>query len=347
MDIKKQNLNTLYIIGFTDNIELNDSYSKKEIIKLMIENWIGYFECHKCGKWDYCKYAQKHPSNPNRSIDIRCGIAIDFITNFINTTFSLVEDLNKYQKQAYLNSAYYLTEFVINTEQVIGCFTNKDHMDYLDIYAPSIYGINTNYIDEFLKKAQKEMKNVPFLNSKRSVLFVEGESEKIFADSFLNIEVVNYGGAGNLTYLKIEYTIKQYQDKGYKVYIQADKDGKTENQNINKIISKGLVVSDNIFCFKYDFETSVPLHILFKLLNEIKIFSEDYDDFKTGYDTTIGIIKYIENKYDISINKPLFAQKICEYINVSSEQRNLYYDEKFLNTEIGQFWDFLKRKIVH
>jgi hypothetical protein len=313
----------------------------------MIENWIGYFECHKCGKWDYCKYAQKHPANPDRSIDIRCGIAIDFITNFVHTTFSLIEDLNESQKQAYLNSAYYLTEFVINTEQVIGRFTNKEHIDGWENYAPSLYGITTNYVDEFLKKAQKEMKNVPFFNSKRSVLFVEGESEEIFGNFFLDIEVMNYGGEGGITYTKIEYTIKQYQDKGYKVYIQADKDGKSENQRVNKIIDKGLVHKDNIFCFSYDFETSVPLYILFKLINEIRLFSKDYNDFKNGYDGKIGIVKYIEKKYKISINKPKLSQKICEYIDISSKQTNLHYDEKFLNTEIGQFWDFLKRKIVH
>jgi len=313
----------------------------------MIENWIVYFECHKCGKWDYCKYAKKHPANPDRSIDIKCGIAIDFITNFINTTFSLIEDLNEYQKQAYLNSAYYLTEFVINTEQVIGRFTNKEHIEGWGKYAPSLYGINTNYIDEFLKKAQKEMKNVPFFNSKRSVLFVEGESEEIFANFFLDIEVVNYQGGGRLQYKKIEYTIKQYQDKGYKVYIQADKDGKKENQNVGSIISNSLVEQDNIFCFKYDFETSIPLYILFKLSNEIRQFSKNYKDFKNGYDGKIGIVKYIETKYEISINKPKLSQKICEYIDMSSKQTNLYYDEKFLNTEIGQFWDFLKIKIVH
>ncbi len=264
---------------------------------------------------------KKHPANPDRSIDIRCGIAIDFITNFINTTFSLIEDLNEYQKQAYLNSAYYLTEFVINTEQVIGRFTNKEHINGWENYAPSLYGINTNYIDEFLKKAQKEMKNVPFFNSKRSVLFVEGESEEIFGNFFLDIEVVNYGGEGGITYTKIEYTIKQYQDKGYKVYIQADKDGKEENNKVKKIISKRLVDKDNIFCFRYD--------------------------FKNEYDGKIGIVKYIETKYEISIDKPKLSQKICEYIDMSSEQTNLYYDEKFLNTEIGEFWDFLKRKIVH
>lgn len=347
MNNKKQNLNDLYIVGFTDNIKLNDSYNEEEIINLMVENWIGYFECHKCGKWNYCKYAQKYPANPNRSIEIKCGIGIDFITNFINTTFNLIEDLNEYQKQAYLNSAYYLTEFVINTEQVIGRFTSKEHIEGWGEYAPSLYGVTTNYVDEYLKKAQKEMKNVPFLNSKKSVLFVEGESEKIFADFFLDIEVVNYDGAGNLTYSKIEYTIKQYQDKGYKVYIQADKDGKAENQNINKIISRKLVDSNNIFCFKYDFETSVPLNIIFKLSNEIKLFSQNYDDFRNGYDAKIGIVKYIEGKYNISVDKPQLSQKICEYIDFASKQTNLYYDEKFLDTEIGQFWDFLKRKIVH
>jgi hypothetical protein len=346
-NMKKINLNDLNIMGFSEKIKLKDSYTKVEITSIMIDNWLGYFECHKCGKWDYCKYAQKDPVNPNRSIDIKCGIAIDFITNFIDTTFFLLEDLNEYQKQAYLDTAYYLTKFTLNSEQVIGRFTNKEHIEGWGDYGPSLYGINTNFIDEFLKKAQKEMKNVPFFNSKRSVLFVEGESEEIFANSFLDIEVVNYGGEGNLTYSKIEYTIKQYQDKGYKVFIQADKDGKTENQNVNKLISKGLVEEENIFCFKYDFETSIPLHILFKLLNEIKIFSEDYNDFKINYDNITNIAAYIKTKYNISINKPLLSKKLSEYIDKSSHETNLYYDESFLDTEIGQFWDFLKRKIVH
>lgn len=341
------NLGNLHLITDNETFDLNGDYTHDMIIEFMINKWVGYFECHKCGRWNSCQYAQKHPVNPNRSIDIKCGVAIDFITNFINTTFSLIDSLNKYQKQAYLNSAYYLTEFIINTEQVIGRFTSKEHIEGWGKFAPSLYGVTTNYIDEYLKKAQKEMKNVPFLNSKRSVLFVEGESEKIFADFFLDIEVVNYNGAGNLTYSKIEYTIKQYKDKGYKVYIQADKDGKHENQNINKIISKGLVDNDNIFCFKFDFETSVPLHIIFKLLNEIKFFSKDYNNFNSEYSGKTGIIKYIENKYQMSVNKPLLAQKICEYIDKSAHQTNLYYDEKFLTTEIGQFWDFLKRKIIH
>ncbi len=347
MNSKQQDFNNLYIMGFTNNIDLTDSYSEEKIIKLMVENWIGYFECHKCGKWDYCKYAQKHTANTDRSIDIRCGIAIDFITNFINTTFSLIEDLTEHQKQAYLNSAYYLTDFVVNTEQVIGRFSNKEHINGWGEYSPSLYGINTNYINNLLNKAHKEMKNVPFFNSKRSVLFVEGESEKIFANSFSDIEVVNYGGAGNITYTKIEYTIKQYHNKGYKVYIQADKDGNLTNQNIDKIISKGLVEKENIFCFKYDYETSIPIRLFYNILIDIKTIDDTFENFKLDYETTKSIVKYVESKYGITLKKSLLSTKLCEYIVLSSRQNNLYYDEKFLNTEIGQFWDFLKRRIVH
>ncbi|MCK5110359.1 MAG: hypothetical protein KAQ94_02475 [Arcobacteraceae bacterium] len=346
VNMEKLDLNNLYIIGFKNNIKLEDSYNKEEITKLMINNWIGYFECHKCGKWDYCKYAQKHPVNPNRSIDIQCGIAIDFITNFINTTFPLIKDFTEYQKQAYLNSAYYLTCFVENTEQVVGGLSNKDQMSGWGEYAPSLYGM-TKYTNDLLNKAHKEMKNVPFFNSKRSVLFVEGESEEIFANSFLDIEVINYGGAGNLTYSKIEYTIKQYHDKGYKVYIQADKDGKQENQNINKIISKGLVDKENIFCFKHDYETSVPIRIFHKILVDTKTICDTFENFKSEYDTKESIVKYVESKYQRTLTKPLLSTKLCEFINKSFSQINPYYDESFLKTEIGQFWYFLKTKIVH
>ena len=205
----------------------------------------------------------------------------------------------------------------------------------------------TKETNDILNQAHKEMKNVPFFNSKRSVLFVEGESEEIFANSFLDIEVVNYGGAGNLTYSKIEYTIRQYHDKGYKIYIQADKDGKSENQNINKIISKGLVDRENIFCFKHDYETSVPVRIFHNILVDTGTIDDTLQNFEYGYDAKESIVKYVESKYNITIKKPLLSTKLCKFIDKSFEQINPYYDDNFLKTEIGQFWYFLKTKIVH
>jgi hypothetical protein len=345
-NMEKLNLDNLYIIGFLNNIKLENNYSKEEITNLMVDNWIGYFECHKCGKWNNCKYAQKHPANPNRSVDIRCGVAIDFITNFIDTTFSLLDDLTIYQKQSYLNSAYYLTQFIQDIEQTIGTFSNKDQMSGWGEYASSLYGM-TKETSNLLNKAHKEMKNVPFFNSKRSVLFVEGESEEIFANYFLDIEVVNYGGEGRLAYSKIEYTIKQYHDKGYKVYIQADKDGKPENQKVKSIITKGLVQEENIFCFNHDYETSMPIKLFYNILIDTKTIDDTYENFKSDYDTTKSIVKYVETKYNITLSKPLLSTKLCEVVSKSFSEINPYYDKNFLKTEIGQFWYFLKTKVVY
>lgn len=340
-------LDGLYIDGHSsENVDLSGMYNEQMLIDIMVENWVPYFECHKCGKWDYCKYAKKHPANPNRSVDIQCGIAVNFITNYVNTTFSLIGELSKSAKQSYLNSAYHMTCFTQNAEQLVGSFINEEYHDFLGSYAPTLYGMSKDTMN-YLAEAHKEMKNVPFFNSKKSVLFVEGTSEKIFADTFLGIEVKNYEGQGRITYPKIEYLFKEYIDKGYKIYVQADKDGKVNNENINKIIAKGLIPEKNIFCFKYDFETAIPVHIFHQLLVDSKFIVDSYDNYISEYNGKISIVKYTESKYGITLNKPSLATKICEFIDASSRQSNLYYDEDFLKTEIGQFWYFLKTKIVH
>ena len=119
-------------------------------------------------------------------------------------------------------------------------------------------------------------------------------------------------------------------------------------------ITKTLVVVNNIKYRKSDgFEYGVSSYIFSHRIEipkdeeQIKAIELDYNDFKIGYDNTTNIAAYIKTKYNFSISKPLLAKKLSEYIDKSSHETNLYYDESFLNTEIGQFWDFLKRKIVH
>jgi hypothetical protein len=328
-----------------DPIDLKGVYNSDTISKLMIENWIPSFECHKCGKWDYCKYAQKHPANPNRSVDIQCGIAIDFVRNYVSTTFSMIDELSTHEKQAYLNSAYYLTCYAQNSEQLIGTFISEEHLMYWGEYAPSIYGMSKD-ISNLLASAHKEMKNVPFFKSQKSIVFVEGESEEIFANHFLDIEVKCYEGNGRLKYSKIESHFRDYTERGYNIYLQADNDGKKENQDVKKIIDKGLLLEENVFCFKHDFETAIPVHIFHQILIDNKLIDDTFDDFINEYDRRSSIVKYTEFKYDIKLRKPFLATKLCEFIDASSRYSNLYYEEAFLKTEIGQFWYFLKTKIV-
>ncbi len=337
------NTDSLHIIGFSENIKVED-FSKDALIELMIENWIPWMECHKCGKSDYCKYVEPHGANPDKKAEIKCGVAQDFIRNYINTTFDSIQDLSKEQKQAYLDAAYYLSQYVQSAEINIGTFISEDHLSGWGSYAPALYGFTKQTL-EYLEKAHREMKHLEMFKSKKNVILVEGFSEEIFVKSFSDIEVVNYEGNSRIDFGKIEFLVKQYQEKGYEVYLQTDMDGKTENQKAKKIIEKALIEEKNIFQFKHDFETSIPLEKLFAILRSNEIVDVSFEDFEKDIDLKSGSIKHIENKYAVSINKRMIANEISLMINNLSRRTNLYYDENFLDTEIGKFWNFIKRII--
>lgn len=337
------NSNDLHIIGFSENIKVED-FSKDYLIDLMIANWIPYMECHKCGKSDYCKYAEPHGVNPEKKAEIKCGVAQDFIRNYINITFDAIQDLSKEQKQAYLDAAYYLSQYVQSAEINIGTFISEDHLSGWGSYAPALYGFTKQTL-EYLDKAHREMKHLEMFKSKKNVILVEGFSEEIFVKSFSDIEVRNYEGKGRIDFSKIEFLVKDYQEKGYEVYLQTDKDGKPENQNVNKIIKNGLIRKECIFQFKHDFETSIPLKKLYEILRSNEIIDALFEDFEKDLDLKSGIVKHIENKYTVGINKRMIANEISLMINNLSRRTNLYYDENFLDTEIGKFWNFIKRII--
>lgn len=71
----------------------------------------------------------------------------------------------------------------------------------------------------------------------------------------------------------------------------------------------------------------------------------DFEDFSKDIDLRSGIVKHIEKKYEISINKRIVANEISMRLNEVSHSVNLYTNEEFLATEIGKFWNFFKRII--
>ena len=74
----------------------------------LVEEWIPFFECEKCGRVDYCKYTQRDKYRPARKADIRCGVIVEAITNFVLHTFALLEAMDTEQVQAYLDGAFHL-----------------------------------------------------------------------------------------------------------------------------------------------------------------------------------------------------------------------------------------------
>ncbi len=338
------NLDNLYLYSYSDKekIDLSGTYCKESLIKIMIDKWISYMECHKCGKSDYCKYTEPHGANPNKKAEIKCGVARDFIINFVNTTFNLVKDLDNTQKQAYLNAAYYFTEYVQSAEINIGTFINKDYLSGWGSYAPTLYGFSKQTLD-YLNKSHREMKHIDIFNSKKNVILVEGFSEKIFVENFTDLEVINYEGKGRIDFSKIEFLVKEYHDKGYEVYLQSDLDGKNENQKINRIIKEGLIKEENIFQFKHDFETAIPPKLFYNILQDNELIEDDFEDFKKNANLSQGIVKHVKNKYGVDVNKRMVATEISLMIHKLKYRKNLYEDQDFLNTEIGKFWNFVSR----
>lgn len=335
-------LNEIKLKSNFKDVELSGVYTKETLISKMSSEWIPLMECHKCGKSDYCKYAEKHDINPDKKAEIQCGVAKDFIENFIDKTFDSIEELDDYGKQSYLNSAYYLSQYVQSSEGSIGTLINKDFIDYYGNLAPSLYGFTAITLD-YLNKAHEEMKNVEIFNSKRSIILVEGKTEQTFVNVFSDIHVLNYEGKDRLDYSKIEFIVRKYKKEGYDVFLQADLDGGTiEESHIKFIISKKLIEERNIFSFKHDFETAVPLSVIHKILLENEIINDEYINFSKVISRKKGnISKQITDYYNIEFSKPFIAYEIAKEIDNLSRRKNLYYDANFLQTEIGEFWYFI------
>lgn len=346
--IKNENFSILDYFG-VEKIPIETIITKESLLNHMIDLWIPYYECHKCGKWDYCKYAQKHPANPERSIDIKCGITIDFLTNFINSTFNLIAELPHSQIQSYFDTAFYLTQYVMNSEQLVGSFIDADYQEYLGSYAPMLFG-QTKRIRSFLDKAHSEMKNISIFSSTQSILLVEGNSEKIFLDEmkkthlidFLHLEVQHYGGMGRIQYDKTEHFFNTLNDKGFIIYLQADNDGKETNQNVAKIINKNLVEKNNVFTFKYDFETAIPPKLLHIALKEIYPKIPPLSKFFKPYKNDESVVKFIKRIHGLDIAKTKVAKKIAEILIRYEDEIRWWQNESFLKTELGQFMNFIR-----
>ena len=95
-----------------ERIPLSGEYTAESLLETFIENWIPYYECHKCGRWDYCKYSKPYPTNPDRSEDIKCGVAADSLRNFVQATFEVLEQLKGEKVQDYLDGAFFFYKFI-------------------------------------------------------------------------------------------------------------------------------------------------------------------------------------------------------------------------------------------
>jgi hypothetical protein len=332
-----------------ERVTLDGEFESDRLTERLIEEWIPYFECHKCGRWDYCKYAKRHPANANRSIDIKCGVAVDCIRNLVRDAFPTVKKMSQGQTQDFLDGAFHFFRFVYDSEQYIGMNMDAGFHDYWGEFAPYIYS-HIAHLRDHLNGISYHWKNLPTFRSKSPVLFVEGYSEKAFIDElrkshmswFLRLNVEVYGGNGNRVSKRIRMLLDKLKDQGSIIYAQGDADG--QNTDVFQEWVKSRVMDeDKAFVFIHDFETAIPSSLLLSALIDIGILApislEEFNGRLGDYKGSI--VKKIRKVFQIDLDpyKTELATTVAAILN----DADWWQDDQFMNTsELGRFLRFIQ-----
>ncbi len=331
------------------NITLDGKYDENALAQKLIDEWIPYIDCErKCPRSDFCKYTKPHPHFPDRLTDIKCGVGVETLKNFIKFTFHIFEKLSNEKVENYLGGAFYLLQFVLSTERAVGLIVDEDYIKSYDDYAPALFGHITKLRDE-LNKIGVNFKHIPEFRSTNGVLFLEGWSEKAFLEKlreshstwFLNLNLEVYNGKGNRRPKRIQMLLDDYRKNGYQIYIQGDADGQYYDIFENLIS----VDKDCTFIFQYDFESAIPPKLFLFALHELgELSGIEIDEFtKKIYPLNCSVNKKVNEIFRINCDslKLDIATIVAEILN--NPRTGWWYNEEFLKTELGRFLEFIQK----
>jgi hypothetical protein len=340
----------LYVAGL-ERQQISGAFTAEDLAQIFIDNWVPYYECHKCSRVDYCKFPQPLSPGSHRMRDIQCGVVIVSIKNFVHATFPILQGIDGKALQGFLDGAYYFTQFLFDAELRIGSAMDTTYIDYLEDFAPAFFG-RIVHLRDYLNDMSAAFQYIPELHAKRGVLFVEGESEKAFVERlklshlawFIDITVDSYKGKGNRRLARIEMLLEKYASQGYEIFVQGDADGRASDF-FNQWIQRYLVRKENTIIFKHDFETAIPHELFFSALQNI------------GYLDGISLKQYIlaigesggpigdklRETFNIDLDaiKVELAKAVADRIN--RRGWTWWNNENFKETELGRFLLFIRR----
>lgn len=330
--------------------ELSGTFNADQLGEHLANEWVSYVECHHCPRSETCKYSKPHPYWDWKKQEIRCGVKSDVIKNFIKLSFPYLAAGDERQKEHLLSAAFYLADFAIDAETQVGILIDQDWLKGFGNRAPSFFG-RVVHLRETLNKAAQDLSHVQGIYDRKSILLVEGQSEKVFLEKlreshlawFADLRIEVYGGNGNRHPRRIQRQLEKYVEDGYVCYMEGDADGK-QKDIFDKLLKQGIVKKENIFQFAHDFETSIPPGILLKALNNLDCLEQvDIKDFEQVIDHSRSSCKLIAENFELNI-EPLKI-KLADELGWMFNNSNFswYADEsKFMEeTEIGRFLDFV------
>ncbi len=333
-----------------EKIQLPDGeYTRQQLLQSLIKEWIPYFECHKCGRYSYCKFVQPHSTNPHKAKDIQCGVVVTTLDNFLLMSWGKILSYTSDQLEDFFAGLYHFSQFILDTELTIGSYLNRDYLEAIgEEQARGAFGF-ISHLRVHLDKFATEFKNLGDFDTMGRWVVVEGEAEEAFLKRLGDLRfyyydlsgVDNYGGKGNAKTSKFKLYIKDLHRRGYSVSLQGDKDGSKKNQ-LEQLANAGLVDKTLIFPFSKDFEGSFPVSILHLALQHSG-YEVDINWLTTvmAHSTSPAIIRIVEEKLGTEINKVDLARILANI--VYDKWSDIYNEHK--DSEIVKWLLFLRTGI--
>jgi hypothetical protein len=142
--------------------------------------------------------------------------------------------------------------------------------------------------------------------------------------------------------LIFQMLLDRFTRLGYSIFIQGDADGSTHDI-FQAIVAQGAVNEDRTFIFRHDFETSVPLALLLKALQQLgELIDESLDAFKTKVAGEGPVDVRLKKTYRLEL-EPLKMALASQIADILNQTPGWWQDERFLGTELGRFLKFIWR----
>jgi hypothetical protein len=253
--------------------------------------------------------------------------------------------------QSYLDGAYHYYKFIYGTEVTIGHYLNEYFLDSWGSYAGHVF-VQIPHIREELNQLIHHWKDISELKVKKNIIFVEGDSEAIFIKTldctslgwYPKMDIINYGGKGNVGAKKMKSLITAFVDRGYQIFVEGDADN-NKRQIINTLVTKNIIPKNNLFIFQIDFESSIPGGLLLATLKSLGLdekIKDTADFIKLIREKNKSTIKILQENFSIDLEpiKIEFAKKLALIIN---RNVNCWNNEGFIQSELGQFLLFTRK----
>lgn len=294
-------------------------YTLSELLELLVNGWLPYWECHKCGRFSTCPHVERSATNPDHARDIQCGVAKLALRNFLKVSWRKFGDFDVEEKQRFIDGLFHWTQYVLNAEIDIGSYTDDRLLSYrgdaLNRRIMSYVSMKRRHLERFAYY----FRDLPGFSESPFWVLVEGESEKAFIERLLELRAIDfrvlgvetYSGKGNRRPKKLH--LEHLYSRGFRVVLQADLDGKKGLERggfVEYVQEQG----GTFFAFQPDFESIFPAPVLHRAL--------ELNGIEVPLDWLVGlvgrgggsVIASVEQRVEVQVSKPNLARTLADLI---------------------------------